>query len=352
MTFKLHNLQYVFIVFVCLVSFAALYFLSNKYNSAGKVNRANQIYAVLEKHRITYDIDAHSVDPTVNTEPQPPAGVDALVQQIDRFVQEDKPINLLLVGFPFKSQNHEKKTLGDLPDMAERTALEYLQNIVSKIKRIYRPGAHLTIFCDGTPFAQFFMVPEDTVLAYESTLRTLTADLPDITLYTTTDLMREHNLSTLEGINTLIDTYGPNEEELKAIIAPTVLIASKRFAIEFDHAAGKEHLKKQSLEELVSQVLTRELRMRSFLSEKFPSNNFIRLTVHFSKDVGKKFGIKLSPDSDITPYHGVAVYKKNGAWAIKLKHDVDLNKYKLATKKINGIDCPFFIAKDSAEIVQ
>jgi len=332
-----------YVVYTALFVTGALCFYLFKHKKNTVLHKAEQIYNVLDQYRITYDIDARSVDPTHDTTPKPITGTHECVQQIARFVAQEKPINMLVVSFPFKSRNHEKKTVGDLPDMAERKSLEYMQEILEKIKTVYQPGAQLTVFCDGIAFAQFLDISQPMVLAYEKTLKQLGADLPNITFYTSTDFMHDHKLTQLDDINTVIDACDPGNAALQASIKPVVGIARKRFALEFDYHDGEKILAHQTLDEIVFGILQRENRLRTYLSKAFPAEQFLRLTVHFSGDVSKKFGVKLSPDSDITPYHGVLVEDKEpNAWSIQFKKDVDPTKYTLVTKTINGVNCPFF----------
>jgi len=310
------------------------------------LSKAQEIYKVLDKHRITYDIDAHSVEPTFDATPKPIIGISECIAQIATLIAQKQPINMFVVGFPFKSPNHEKKTIGDLPDMAERKSLEYLQGILEEIKTVYSPGAQLRIFIDGIMFAEFVGLSPQTVLAYENALQHLIADLPNIKLYTSTDLMQIHKLQRLEDINAMMDTYGSPDEKHKASTKPAGELMRKRIALELDSAAGRKMLEHQTLDDVVFGLLAREARMRIYMSKLFPADKFLRLTVHFSGDVGKKFGIKLSPNSNVTPYHGVLVEEEDESWSIKFKRDIDLNNYELRTKKINGIDCPYFKRKE------
>ncbi len=316
-------------------------------NLMNKKHTAEHVYNVLDKHRITYDIDAHSVDPTASTTPKPISGVTECIEQINSFVAKNKPINMLTVGFPFKSPNHEKKTIGDLPDMAERKSFEYLQSMLNEIKEVYAPGAYLTVFCDGVQFAEFLGVPLEQVVEYEQTLQTLVSDLPNIRLLTSQEIMQLHDLGRPYNINTMIDNHEPATTNFKASEAPVFGVARKRFALEFDYAEGGKLLEEKTLDNRVAGILTREERLRSYISKNFSPDQFLRLTAHFSGDVSKKIGIKYAPDADVTPYHGVCIEDDN-SWTIKFKKDVDMEKYVLTSKEINGVSCPYFKRKETA----
>lgn len=318
-----------------------IYLFSVKREQARTKNISSAVYNVLDHYRILYDIDKHSVEPTSDTTPQVAQGTDQCLRNLAYFVTNNLPITMLLVGFPFKSANHEKKTVGPLPDMAERKSLEYLQGIINEMKSIYIPGAKIIIFCDGIFFAEFFDIPFTDVIAYEKALRSLIADLSDISLITSEDMLKTNKLTSLTDINKLIDQYPPSNEQFKAFTKNIPETALKRFALELDYPQGRLLLKKHTLKEIAFRLLARETRLRAYIAKTFPSPEFFRLTVHFSPDLSKKFGIRLSPISDITPYHGVLV-QENDSWSIRLKKDVDKQKYDLRSMVINGVRCWYF----------
>jgi pyoverdine/dityrosine biosynthesis protein Dit1 len=317
----------------------AIYLFQFQKNTA--MGRAKQIYEILDKYRITYDLNAHAVDPTFDTTPQPVIGVSECIQNIAKLITENRPLNLFNVGFPFKSINHEQKTFGDLPDMAERKALEYLQGILDALKVVYAPGAQMTIFCDGIAFAEFSGIPQKNVFAYENAMKRIAADLPDIKLFTSDEIMKKHNLSSPDDINTLFDSYGPGKEGFKDLKDPDVVVTRKRMAIEFDYEAGRKILETQSLDNIAVRLSAREECMRNYLGKNFPADQFLRLSMGFSADVSKKLGLRFSPDSEIKPNHGVLVEEKDNSWSIQFKKDIDMNDYVLMTKKINGVDCQY-----------
>ncbi len=312
------------------------------YFKKSKKDAAQQIYTVLERYRIPYDIDTRSTDHAADTKAVPAQGVEKCLQNIAYFTANNRPVNMLLVGFPFKSSNQEKKVIGALPDMAERKSLEYLQNILNEIKAVYKPGASILIFCDGIFFAEFFGITPDTVTQYEQALKALAADLPDISIFTAQDMLKANQLSSSDQLIQLIDTFEPSDAQFKAQLNSIPQTALKRFALELDHPQGRLLLKKHSLEDIVVRLLAREMRLRSYVAKEFPSPQFFRLTVHLSPDVSKKFGLRLSPTSEITPYHGVLVEEADGSWEIRFKKDIDMKQYHLESKLINGIPCGYF----------
>lgn len=335
------HLKNIFILVLIAVSILSCFHSYKKRNNENTL--ARKIYTIFEQHLITYDIDERSINANVDTNDQPISGQQLFINQICEHIQTHKPITMLLIGFPFKAVNTEKKVISRLPDMAERRSLEYLQTMLDKIKLVYEPGAQITIFCDGVQFAEFFEIPLEDVEHYEQTLKILIKDLPNIKLYCSAECIEDNNLNHASEINTVIDQYDPSTENFKKNLPPILELAKRRISLDFDCKKGKKVLEHHSLDSIVIDLLAREARLRNYITKMFPAEKFIRLTVHFSQDINKKFGIKVSPSSYITPYHGVLVQDKNNNWKIQFKKDVDTTKYKITSTMIHGIRCPYFI---------
>jgi pyoverdine/dityrosine biosynthesis protein Dit1 len=313
-----------------------------QHNKRKEIEIIDAVYSVLNSYRITDDIDKKSMGIPDSGTMLALQGVEQCKKNLHYFIVQKKPLALLLVGFPFKSSNQEKKVIGYLPDMAERKGLEYLAQMLREVKNVYGPGATLMIFCDGIPFAEFFGIAYEHVVAYENALKVIAQDLPGITLYTSEDMMQAHALISPEQIHTYIDTFEPSDQQCHAQFSPIPETPLKRFSFELDHKDGAELIKKSSLEDIVFRLLAREMRLRTFIAKEFSSPEFFRLTVHFSPDISKKFGIRLSPTSWVTPYHGVMIEECDGSWSIQFKKNIDISLYEQRTKIINGMSCYYY----------
>lgn len=69
--------------------------------------------------------------------------------QMRPFVEERKPISVMLTGFPFKQHDNGLKACGPNPDLAEFGALLRLRELHRAVSAIYPPGIELTILTDG-----------------------------------------------------------------------------------------------------------------------------------------------------------------------------------------------------------
>jgi hypothetical protein len=316
------------VIFLLATAFLASLFFVQKNRHA-----AREIYQDLTRYGLTYDIDACSVDPAFKKIPQGIKGEEDCIATIAQLIKKKEPLPLLLVAFPFKSPNHAKKTIGALPDMAERKSLEYLQSLLDEIRNVYSPGARLTIFCDGIAFASLFGLSYADILKYETALQALVTDLPDIKLYTSKDLGDE--------ALTKFETFSGKAPQEPAPLNETT---RKRLEHEFDYPQGKAFLVSKSLniDALGTLFAHRETALRNFVSVAFPSNRFMRLTAHFTPDISKKFGIRLSSHSCVLPYHGALAEDLDGSWTIRFVSEIPLDRYYLTSKEIHGITCHYF----------
>jgi pyoverdine/dityrosine biosynthesis protein Dit1 len=89
---------------------------------------------------------------------------------VRRFVAANEPIHFLLPAFPAKSPNPQK-VLGRLPDMAEETALRFLERVSDELKHLYSPGAQISICSDGRVFSDLVGVTDEDVSNYSVELR-------------------------------------------------------------------------------------------------------------------------------------------------------------------------------------
>lgn len=245
------------------------------YKDAYAKKMAREIYRIIDHYRITYDIDKRGVDQATDRQPQHFTGIEQSTQNLLHFIKKNQPIRMLMVGFPFKSANLEKKVIGNLPDMAERKSLEYLQEMLNKIKAVYSPGAHIIIFCDGIPFAEFLGIPLENVIDYENHLKTIARDLPDISFITSENMTKEHNLKSAQEIIEYIDGFSPNDEEYKKELKSVPDTALKRIGLELDHPKGRLLIKKARWKILLLDCWHVKHDYAILLSKSFLLRNFL-----------------------------------------------------------------------------
>ena len=77
------------------------------------------------------------------------AGKQKFLPFVEEYVKNQKPVEMVLPAFPFKSPNRKDKVLGNMPDLGEEIALMHLNGLCESITKVYAPGAHVTITSDG-----------------------------------------------------------------------------------------------------------------------------------------------------------------------------------------------------------
>lgn len=291
---------------------------------------ADKVLAIILSHSLTRDIDAESVNELQSSEPL--QGCLELRQKLLHIIQKSEPLTFTLVGFPFKSGNKEIKVIGDLPDLAERLALEKMQKFMEEISQVYPHGAKLMIYTDGLAFFDQLDIPLEKVTEYEKTLKQLAADLPLLSIVTCQDLFPD--LSP-EVIHATIKSHAIPFKDLSPAGKD---VLSKRLLMEFDSSKGRTFLKGHSLDHITTELDRRSQQINHIYKGKFPPA--IPLSVHYKKDIGEKVGIALS-EGYVTPWHGVAALKRDGSFIVMPRKDVPTDA-QISSKKINGITCYYY----------
>ena len=238
--------------------------------------------------------------------------------RIQHFVSAGKPVELVLPAFPAKSPN-PGKVLGRLPDMAEKLSLQALNTLCTNIKRIYSPGAKLTICSDGRVFSDLIGVDDDDVSNYQaSILKIITQSFPEhLALYNLEDCNQFNTQSTdFDELRQLMaNRYSEPCEAVKRTLLKSeagVLLyrAITRFMFQDSlipgYVGSKSSLQKKS-KTLAVGVIQRSWAWGALLADEFP--NAIRLSIHPQPADSLKIGIHMMPTQDdwMTPWHGVAV---------------------------------------------
>eukprot|EP00928_Gymnodinium_smaydae_P020698 TRINITY_DN18009_c1_g1_i2.p1 TRINITY_DN18009_c1_g1~~TRINITY_DN18009_c1_g1_i2.p1 ORF type:complete len:513 (-),score=63.67 TRINITY_DN18009_c1_g1_i2:184-1680(-) len=95
----------------------------------------------------------------------------AMTEFIQKFVDNEAPIQFALPAFPYKSRNHVAKTSGELPDMGEALSIARLGNFCAHVSSVYSKGAHITIVSDGHVFNDVAGVSDCALNAYTQTIK-------------------------------------------------------------------------------------------------------------------------------------------------------------------------------------
>ena len=236
-------------------------------------------------------------------------------------VTAERPLELVLPGFPAKSPS-PNKTLGPLPDMAERLALRSLQDLCDDLAEAHPPGVVLTLCSDGGVFADLVRVADDDVIAYGERIDALIVDLPSLRRFDLADAFGD--LPPADARARLIGAWSEDPEELRerARTVPqlrTLLDGLQRFL--FEDRLGVDRRSRTQIRKSAGddclELLRRSRAWGRLVSFQYP--DAVRLSIHPQPAISDKLGVHLVPTRDawLTPWHGVAVLGEHGFELVK-----------------------------------
>lgn len=229
-----------------------------------------------------------------------------------------EPIKMILPGFPAKSPNRGK-TLGALPDLAEKHALENLSMLCDRIRAVYTAGAEIIICSDGRVFADLVRIPDKDVTAYGDYLRkyAYTEHGAIFSFFNLDDafekiesheILREELLIHYgESIASLRRRCKEEKEAKEMYLGITRFIFEDYCGLDAFHDHSRTSI--QKIARLVSyRVIQRSNAWSRLLKKRFP--NAVRLSIHPQFRISKKVGVYLGEtngDCWLTPWHSVAI---------------------------------------------
>ena len=85
---------------------------------------------------------------------------------IERFVKAGEPVQMVFIGFPFKSHHNPLKTNRQLPDLGEFYFLRRLLEIDATVKQVYAPGISWIILSEGEAYREIGHISGQEVCEY------------------------------------------------------------------------------------------------------------------------------------------------------------------------------------------
>ncbi|RDI41523.1 isocyanide synthase family protein [Aquicella lusitana] len=235
--------------------------------------------------------------------------------RILRALQVGQPIQFVLPAFPAKSPNLDK-TAGVLPDLGERLALRFLDQLCQKISALYSPGAQILICSDGRVFNDLVNVTDKAVDAYAEGIRCILREdlLVSLTTFALDDYFGAIPYAVMR--EKLVKDYGETlpliKERVKTDGAAKALFNGiHRFIYEDQlvsyHAMSKNQVKNLT-KEIAYSVIQRSNAWSRFVEKCFP--DAVRLSIHPQPFGSEKLGIMLLKSKDVwaTPWHRVVLY--------------------------------------------
>ncbi len=232
------------------------------------------------------------------------------------------PITFVLPAFPGKSPN-PAKVFGSLPDMGERRALQFLDDLCRRIRRLHKPGARIILCSDGRVFSDVVGMLEANITAYQLELDRIIEELSldNISVFNLDelcvgddfdqvrrDLMSEYGQS-LDMLREKVSRGGRGSVNRDDQDAHRLFCGITRFLFEDAMHPGQSQSRTAVQKESrlrAYEVIRRSNAWSELIAERFPAA--VRLSIHPQTCGSRKLGIQLIGDSSwMTPWHGVAV---------------------------------------------
>ncbi|KAI1029085.1 hypothetical protein LB504_012956 [Fusarium proliferatum] len=286
--------------------------------------------------RILAIIFDYALDKFDNSRERLASGMSNFLSVINGFVMAEKPVDMCLPGFPFKSANKINKVFGFLPDKAEELALQRLDNMCLRIRDIYSPGARITIISDGIVYNDLLCIPDRDTWAYGEALRALAVkkgfnqitfsrlkDLAGLTLpEKISEIVYVANATNFRRY--LLNKYGKEDHDINYEIAtsPDTLMTYcgyKRFLESdlqhiFPTGENRSHNGyRRDVKYLAKEMIIRGSAFAGAIKAAFP--NHLRLSIHHSTGEHKvSLSLLHTKTGYTTPWHCCVALMANGEW--------------------------------------
>lgn len=266
-------------------------------------------------------------------------------------VLANEPVTFILPAFPGKSPNLAK-VLGVLPDMGERRALEFLQQLCDRIGAFYAPGARVILASDGRVFSDVVGMRDEDVTAYRDALGAMiqelglsaisTFNLEELYVDVTFDEMRDRLMvdfaQDLDALRAAVKRGGQPEASADDKETNRLYCGITRFLVE-DATFPGQIMSKNAIQNTCRarayEVIQRSQAWSGVVERHFPA--CVRLSIHPHGCGAAKLGIHMTEtagaDSWMTPWHGVAVETADG-WALMKRSQAEAFGATLVT--LNG----------------
>jgi pyoverdine/dityrosine biosynthesis protein Dit1 len=250
------------------------------------------------------------------------------LDKVRAFVQEQRPVVLVLPSFPAKSPNLQK-VLGPLPDLAEKMALRFLQSLCEEISQIYPPGARLVICSTGRIYSDLLSVPDEHVTAYSQALEALIEQLGShsLAMFSVENALHGGH----EKVRSrLIARYADPLEQVRVRAYQTASVRAVfnglyRLILEDEESMHPERGPTKAMvrsKELACRMIQRGEAWSRLIEERFPEA--MRLSIFPQLAHAEQLGIHLVPTRDpwLTPWHGVLL-ESGGAFTLVKRHEAE-----------------------------
>lgn len=259
---------------------------------------ASQIVGLFEGFKMKSYSDADQWDTT---------GKNVMTQKVESAVSKNKPVEFVMLGYPFKSTNTMTKVLGVTPDRNEKESIERIGNFTGLIEKIYEPGARFNIASDGYVFNDLLDVKDYTVEEYKE----LCLAMKTSEAFNILD-MKDFYPSLATGREKVMNQFGITDEELEQKILFDINVNwLYRGMIRFmEEEMMMKDFPSRNQRHIAAKKLTKQMMLRNEAWSNLVNHEFsgsIRLSMHQTINDGRKFSFDLIEGARHSPWHSVLV---------------------------------------------
>lgn len=263
-------------------------------------------------------------------------GKSILSDKISKFVDDNKPIEFVMLGFPFKSVNDRDKVIGKLPDMGEQLAFENFETFNQEIKKSYQPGVKISMASDGYMFNDILGVDEHTVIEYKEISTEMSRNSP-VKIF---DLHDFYSGESLDGKREkAMKQFGITPEKLESeiLLNPDInflyrgmiRFIEQELAIKNFPSGNQLHKEAKRITRL---MMFRNEAYSNLIRKEFSGH--IRLSMHPSVNNGNKYSFSLIRGENVwaSPWHCAILINERGGIETIHKKDAIKSGYELVFK--------------------
>lgn len=284
------------------------------------------ILDVFEKFRMTpTNIDEYNT-----------GGREVLAAKMYEFTKCYRPMEFVMLGYPFKSSNQRDKVLSVLPDLAEEISLKNFAAFNDAMKKVYLPGVKITLVSDGFVFNDLVDVSDGIVERYAEINHDLGKVAP-VEWLSLRDFFKTS--ATLNSMREKVTKeFGITEIELeRRILTDPNVNALYRGMIRFmmEEEQWKDYPSKNQLQKK-AKLIARAAMFRNEAYSHLVETQFtshIRLSMHPTTNNGKKYSFQMipGPRAWTSPWHCALAVHPDGYETIH-KADALAQGYELVYK--------------------
>jgi pyoverdine/dityrosine biosynthesis protein Dit1 len=252
-------------------------------------------------------------------------GKNILREKLTRFVIMNKPIDFVMLGFPFKSTNTRDKVLGTLPDRAELETMKNFARFNDAIKSVYDKGVVIHIASDGLIFNHILGVDDSVVMQYKEVSLDYANGTP-LNIYDLSDFYEGGDL--MSKRERLMNQFGITDEKLtfEVMNNPDVNFLYRGMSIFMSEEIAMNDYPSRNQREKAGKKLARTMMLwneaySNLVKQEF--SDMIRLSMHPSINNGAKYSFQLIPSENAhhSAWHCALVVGADGQLSTMHKKD-------------------------------